>query len=687
MKLALLKPAIALLVPIAVLCSCSEEIDDSNLYTFTGEMMTEHFQNNPEQFSSYYALLKRVHPSKRSESTMAQLLQARGHYTCFAPTNKAIDHFLDSMLVEGKIDSKVIENLPDSVANPIVFNSIIDNQSAPAYATTDFSVGALTLTNMNDRYINISFDSDSAGVVIYVNSSSKIIDKDIEVENGYIHAVDKVLSPSTVILGDILQVTPNTHYFGYLLKVTGWDKKMSVYRDEVYENDDRKLVKPKRCDDAAHWKGIFVEHRYFGFTAFVETDSVFQAELGGFSSEKEFLQKLNEYIRGNAYYNDNTVYDDDYQNPENAVNQFVAYHLLPERLIWNKLVIYSNEKGFSNESPNDGTHFSTNVWEYYETLDPHRRSVKITGTRDGKFLNRHSIYDINSYREKSADITGLNLSPTNGAYDNAALNGYYYPIDGILIWSKDIPNRVLNERLRYNICALLPELMTNNCRRVGDSQHRAWYFLNDYFEKKNGGSGTLINVSNETDISYLTNTQNSVGWVNYQLDEFNIAGSYDFTMKLPPVPYTGTYEIRYGMSVNGNRGMAQIYIGTNPNKLPAVGIPIDLRIGYNDNEHPLGWYHDAELGNDDAIEANDKMLRNMGYIKGPKYFYPSATKSAREYPHCLRRIIFMGQLEEGKTYYIRFKSVLESTKTELFYDYLEFVPKTVYNGDEPEDKW
>lgn len=667
--------------------SCSENIDDSNLYTFTGEMMAEHFRNSPEVFSSYYALLCRVHPSKRSESTMAQLLQARGHYTCFAPTNDAIDHYLDSLLQEGKIDSKDINALPDSVADPIVFNSIIDNQSSMPYASTDFSTGALMLTNMNDRYVNISFDSDQTGTLIYVNTTSKIIQKDIEVENGYIHVIDKVLSPSTIILGDILQVTDNTRCFGLLLRLTGYDKKLSAYRDEAYEGDDRRFEKPKRCDDAAHWKGTFVEHRYFGFTAFVETDSVFQAELGGFASEEEFLGKLKLYISSHAYYDSGTLYDDDYQNPENAINQFVAYHLLPERLTWNKLVIYSNEKGFSNESPNDGTQFSTNVWEYYETMDPHRRSVKITGTFNGKYLNRHSIYDLRTYKEKSADITGVRLSPVNSPYDNAAINGYYYPIDAILIWSQEVPNRVLNERMRYNICALLPELMTNNCRRVGDASHRAWYFLNDYFEAKNGGSGTLINVSNETDISYLTNTQNSVGWVNYQLDEFNIAGSYDFTMKLPPVPNTGTYEIRYGMSVNGYRGMAQIYIGTNPNKLPASGIPIDLRIGYNDNDHPLGWYNDAQLGNDDAIEDNDKMLRNMGYIKGPKYFYPSATKSAREYPHCLRKVIYTGTMEAGKTYYIRFKSVLKSTKTELFYDYLEFVPKSVFNGDEPEDKW
>ena len=30
------------------LYSCSEDIDESALYTFTGEMMTDHFENHPE---------------------------------------------------------------------------------------------------------------------------------------------------------------------------------------------------------------------------------------------------------------------------------------------------------------------------------------------------------------------------------------------------------------------------------------------------------------------------------------------------------------------------------------------------------------------------------------------------------------------------------------------------------------
>ena len=170
-----------------------------------------------------------------------------------------------------------------------------------------------------------------------------------------------------------------------------------------------------------------------------------------------------------------------------------------------------------------------------------------------------------------------------------------------------------------------------------------------------------------------------------QSDEFNINGDYDFVMKLPPVPYSGTYEIRYGVNANSNRGMAQVYIGTNPNNLPAIGIPLDLRIE-GDNAF-VGWKSDAALGSEDAISDFDKQLRLNGYMKGPKYFCPGANLPGRDCTSCLRRIIFTGQLEAEETYYIRFKNVLPTDNTEFFYDYLEIVPKSVYNGDVAEDIW
>ncbi len=654
--------------------SCTENIDDSDLYTFTGETMVDHFENDPENFSDYLTILGKVHPSKRSESTMLELLSARGNYTCFAPTNDAIKQYLDSLLLLNQVTSTDVNQIPDSIAESIVFNSIIENENEEAYSTTDFVEGALSRTNMNDRYINISYGNDVDGTsVVFVNVDSRIIIKDIEVTNGYIHAIDRVLSPSTATVGDLVMNTPNTSFFGRLLDITGWDDKLMDYRDESYEEFEKAGEEVTEVINNNSWTGKYPEHRYLGFTVFAETNSVFEDVLG---ADNLTVEALMDWLQTNGYYPD-ANFDENYTSEDNAINQFVAYHLLPERLTWNRMVIFSNEKGFYNGAINDGTQFQTNVWEYYETMGKHRRTLKITGIKEGKRINRYSTMNLTTYREQSVEIPGVEINSTNGQYDNNAMNGYYYTINSLLLWGPDVYNKVLNERMRYDICALLPEIMTNNVRF---NKTASWFFKSDYFD-------VIPSMSEETVFQYLPNTNNTGDagqWTNYQTDEFNIKGVFDFTMKLPPVPYTGTYEIRYGVSANGNRGMAQIYLGTNPNNLPPVGIPLDLRV--EGTTTSVGWVSDTDLGSDEAIDEKDKAMRNLGYMKGPKYFYPASGISGRDCRNCLRRIIFTGQFEAGETYYIRFKSVLQSS-AEFFFDYLEIVPKTIYNGEVAEDKW
>ena len=672
--------------------SCTEKIDESDLYTFTGEMMIDHFENNQDVFGSYLQILGKVHPSKRSTSTMKDLLAARGHYTCFAPTNEAIQEYLDSLFAIGELESNELSQISDSVAQAIVFNTIIQNGESEAYMTTDFEEGALATTNMNDRYIDISYGNDADNnTVIYVNSNSKIIDGDIEVENGYIHTIDKVLSPSNVSVADLVINAENAKFFGGLLQLTGWDKKLQAYKDEVWEEKYDDIRGTSHSTPYGHtWNGKYPEHRYIGYTVFVELDTVFE------KNNIYTVDDLKAWLKEHAYYNDDTSghtepsYGDDYEDYNNAVNQFVSYHLLPERLTYDKLVTFANEYGCDAGMLKNRTaaQFYVNVWEYWETMGHYRRSVKVTGLRNEKRINRLSVYNLTTYKEKSAEITipGIKINSTNGSLNNNAINGYYYPIDDILVWDETVPTKILKERMRYDVTSLFPELMTNNIRqnrKTDDCGDGYWYFTSDYIDN-------VVDMTAETEFIYLPNQGYSGGensWMNFQIDEFNIQGVVDFTMKLPPVPFSGTYEIRYGINANDNRGMAQVYIGTNKNNLPAVGIPLDLRSSSGTNPTSTGFVKDEQLGDEESIAENDKSMRNLGFMKGPNYIQLGGGHTGREYQNCLRKIIYTGQLDADKTYYIRFKSVLSGTSYEFFYDYLELVPKVVYSGDEAEDKW
>ena len=689
-------------VATVTLNSCTEKIDESDLYTFTGEMMVDHFENNPEVFSSYLTVLGKVHTSKRSSSTVRELLGARGHYTCFAPTNEAIQEYLNELYNAGQLGSNSLDQISDSVAEAIVFNSIIQHGESEAYSTTDFVLGALPRTNMNDRYVSISYGNDAENnTLIYVNQNSLVVDGDIEVENGFIHTINKVLSPSDASVADLIIAEEDMSFFGNLLELTGWDAKVLEYKDEAWEEKHDDIRGTSHKASTHDWTGMYPNHRYVGYTIFVERNEVFE------KNNITDIESLKAWVKDNSSYDDgdddtnighSTSWGDDYTNANNWLNQFVAYHILPEMLTDKNMVTFANEYTRDATQMKDSgdkiyEDFRANVWEYWETMGIQRRSLKITACLEGgvikRRINRKSVYNDSyngNYQERRVEMPesyyGIEIDTDNSVN---ALNGFFYPINDILIWNSYVSKTVLNERMRYDVTSLFPEFLTNGIRQNRNSDQCGqgyWFFTTDYLEN-------IVDISNETEFIYLPN-QGFLGsrgsWMNYQIDEFNIQGSFDFTMKLPPVPVTGTYEIRYGINANNNRGMAQIYLGTNKNNLPAIGIPLDLRESSGVQTANTGWVDDTTLPDDAAAQENNKAMRNLGFMKGPKYLRLS-NGTGRSDSRCLRKIIYTGNLEAGKTYYIRFKSVLEGKNFEFFYDYLELVPKSVYAGDKPEDVW
>ena len=76
---------------------CQDTVDQSDMYTFTGQTITSFLNDNADEYSDFAYILTRVQLSPRSSSTVADLLSARGNYTCFAPNNDAVRSYLDSI--------------------------------------------------------------------------------------------------------------------------------------------------------------------------------------------------------------------------------------------------------------------------------------------------------------------------------------------------------------------------------------------------------------------------------------------------------------------------------------------------------------------------------------------------------------------------------------------------------------
>ena len=274
--------------------SCREEIDTSDLYTFTGETVSSFLssETNKDTYSYYYELLQNVRQSTHTQSSVANLLSARGNYTCFAPTNDAITAYLDTAVnIETTDFQQFMDSVKkevfvyDSIAKVIVYNSIIDNGSDEAYETAVFPTGTFNLPNMNDRYLTASTTGESGEKMTYViNGKVKITQRDKKVENGYVHQVDGVIAPTDASVFDLLQGHENMQIFSALLRETGWGDSLTKYVDEEYEEiypsiSTTNMPKPPTQEVADQF---IPEHRKYGFTVFAETDETFQS---AFASE------------------------------------------------------------------------------------------------------------------------------------------------------------------------------------------------------------------------------------------------------------------------------------------------------------------------------------------------------------------------------------------------------------------
>ena len=155
------------------LVGCTESIDTSARYVFTSKTISEYLEDK-EYYSEYLRLLSTMPVSAYSETTLKQLLSARGHYTVFAPTNDAIQLYLDSLCRKGIISEPSWNGFPDqntldSIHKVIVFNSILDHGDQPAYDISDFPQHEheFGLANMNNRKLRVFYgqtDLDSISI-------------------------------------------------------------------------------------------------------------------------------------------------------------------------------------------------------------------------------------------------------------------------------------------------------------------------------------------------------------------------------------------------------------------------------------------------------------------------------------------------------------------------------------------
>lgn len=704
---------IALILSLLVYSSCTEEIDTSARYVFTSDCLMSYLEKH-NAYSEYVQLLQQTPVSSISKSTVAQLLSARGNYTVFAPTNEAISLYLQELYEEDPTllsapswDAFYSEHKRDSILRVVVHNSIIDSgDNDEAYTTNKFPTESgreFPRNNMNERKLAVKY----SGVEdIYINNTSDIslTERDILTTNGVIHQVGHVIAPKDITASKYLLQIIEEEKEGFLvmakaIQACGLLDTLSKIRDEVYESLYLTGFIPERVslfiDGFHHSRGggenpnWTPRHRLYGFTIFAETDDFWRRQgLDPTAASSELLPKLVQWIVANHQYSDEDIFttDENYDKEENLLYQWTTYHILPFRTPADRLVFHRNEYGFSLNNP---YRFTIPMYEIYATMGK-RRILKIyeSNESNGIYLNRFPNLD--NDRNSILHEIGCDEKKVGCLVDrdpekailNDILNCCIYPIDAPLSYNDEVRNNLSKERLRFDGMSLFPEAMSNDIRLQlsADQKYQDVYIPNtrlyNYFEN--------MQMNDHTTFIYLNAYR--YNWCNLHSDEMKAKGQFDLTFKLPPVPRTGTYELRYKVLPTGDRGIQQFYFGDDPDRMPAAGIPVNLTQGIGSMN--VGYEKDS--GDDDYDAEVEKRLRNNGVMKGAKSITADGTINdiERNRNSNLRYIILRKTLDPNKTYYLRVKSVLDSEDKEFYMDYMEYCPKEIFdNPERPEDIW
>lgn len=597
------------------LFACVDDKVGESYYTFTGETIYSYLQK--DSLGEFSEVVKAI-----DKAGLKGVFSSYGTYTFFAPTNDAMQAYYAK-------HGTSFEAITGDSLKEMLYYHLLNVE----YLTEAFVEGLLPTKNFNDRYINVSFSAFSSGKkIILVNQNSSIVDADLETHNGVIHAVGSVLEPSDMFLAEKIEAAGYYSIFYKALIETGLADSLKLVEDEKYIGDQ--LV---TAYNGAQTNTV--SSRVFGYTALVESDSVFANE--GINSFDELVVAAKEkYVELYGQEEPSSNFTD----RENSLNLFVAYHLLEVMADANGLVD-NYYKTFHSSLYNETSHV-----EYIPTM----RNRSLLEAKTGNKINQQSD---GTYVGLSSDATRINVD---------CWNGIYHEINKVLWYDKTVEDDVLNKRLRIDFGSLNPE-MTNNGLRPSTHPSSRWVVQNGYFKYTSLGS----------DANVLLHFMQNNGWAGYQGGYIAVNGWYDIVVQTPPLP-PGTWEIRLGVSTYSGagyskHGLAQLYFDGNP-----LGIPMNFAL--DGTNALIGWIADADT--DDEGAANDRAMRNRGWMKAPDVYGDASGTNARNIYRYLRRIIAtinVGDNDRDKPHFFRAKA-LETTLFEI--DYFEFVPKSALENED-----
>lgn len=189
---------LTLLFLLTSIVSCSDD-DDGNMPPEGSVNIVEAAQATAE-LSTLVSALQKADESANNDLVAA--LSGEGPFTVFAPTNEAFNDLLAQLDGFDSLDDFSSQQLQDLLAVILTYHVVAD----AAVLSTDLSDGQ-SITTLQGSNIEVStqggvFIGDATDVAAEVTTAN------IEVSNGVVHIIDKVLLPQAILdeLADIILV-------------------------------------------------------------------------------------------------------------------------------------------------------------------------------------------------------------------------------------------------------------------------------------------------------------------------------------------------------------------------------------------------------------------------------------------------------------------------------------------------
>lgn len=253
--------------------SCNDDLEDSTFFTTDDMNITQTLESNPEKFSMYVEILEKTE--------FYTSLQSYGDYTCLAPTNEAIQTYLEKTFNVSTVAELTSADQIEFLKIIVKFHTLPTRR-----ATSSFIEGRVADTTYTGDHLTTSFLSGGGIANIKINREVGLDQFDIDTDNGIIHALDGVLSPFVDGVPTVMENGGEHTIFIEALKQTGYFDEFNILFDEFGVKNN--------------------------FTILAESDEIYSQN--GINSFTDLVNTI-------------SPDDSDYLNVNNALNRFMAYHV------------------------------------------------------------------------------------------------------------------------------------------------------------------------------------------------------------------------------------------------------------------------------------------------------------------------------------------------------------------------